>query len=472
MLALHATFVILSSYREGRGAEGRQTLGVRGTAVERGVSMRRKALILIFVLAPVLLGTLAVVAGSQEIDTSTGELSFNQPSGAMPRVLDSEPSTGGFSSNNVEYEGFFHFADDEPLGQPVPGNPEILSATGANIRGDYMYLTSWKNISIYDISKPLQPKLTAIKPIGFQFENENVATDGKILLFSEQLPGDKLHVYDVSDKTKIEEIATLDNAGDHTMTCILNCEWAYGSGGAIVDLRDPSNPKLMEQDWHEITGLNADGAHDVNEYKNGFLVTSPISDDFQILDVRNPLKPKVLSTGKHPQPDDFLFHSGTWPRGGQDKFVIMQGEKNFRPQCDKGQGPVMTYDKVEGTSRFRLVDRYRVENGTYVDGAPAINALGCSAHWFEVHPTWSNGGLMAVGYYEHGTHFLKVTGEGQIRRVGYFLPNAGSTSAAYWITRNIVYAVDYTRGIDILRYTGPGTDGPYTGANKHGTGRG
>jgi hypothetical protein len=112
-----------------------------------------------------------------------------------------------------------------------------------------------------------------------------------------------------------------------------------------VDLRDPSNPRLMQQNWHEITGLNADGAHDVNEYKNGFLVTSPISDDFQILDVRAPLKPKVLSTGNHPQPNDFLFHSGTWPRGGKDEFVIMQGEKNFKPRCDAGEGPVMTYDK-------------------------------------------------------------------------------------------------------------------------------
>ncbi len=36
----------------------------------------------------------------------------------------------------------------------------------------------------------------------------------------------------------------------------------------------------------------------------------------------------------------------------------------------------------------------------------------------------------------------------------------------------VVYAVDYTRGIDILRYTGPGTDGPLTGANDRGAGRG
>ena len=43
----------------------------------------------------------------------------------------------------------------------MPLNPELLTATGANIRGDYLYLTSWKNISIYDISDPLNPQLTA-----------------------------------------------------------------------------------------------------------------------------------------------------------------------------------------------------------------------------------------------------------------------------------------------------------------------
>jgi hypothetical protein len=427
------------------------------------------------VFVPVLLDTIAV-AGSQEIDPSTDELAFNQPSGAMPRVVGEEVRTGGFTSDNVEYEGFFRSEKMGDLGQPVPANPEILTATGANIREDYLYLTSWKNISIYDISKPLNPRLMDIEPLGFKFENENVATNGKILLFSESLPGDALHVYNVANKENIRKMATVEGAGDHTTTCILACRWAYGSGGSITDLRDPKNPKLKSQNWHQITGLNADGAHDMDEYKDGFLITSPISDDFQVLDVRDPLNPKVLRTGAHPQPEDFLFHSGTWPRTGEDKFVIMQGEQNFQPQCDPGQGPVMTYDKVEGAAQgepdFVLKDTYRVENGTYVDGAPAINALGCSAHWFEVHPTWKNGGLMALGYYEHGTHFLKVADDGQITRKGYFLPNAGSTSAAYWINRNIVYAVDYTRGIDILRYTGPGTNGPLTGANENGPGRG
>ena len=396
----------------------------------------------------------------------------SEPASAATEPVPGDFTTGGFTSKNVEYVGFLPF--EEGSGEPVPGQPqEILSATGANIHGDYLYLTSWKAISIYDISDPLNPTLTAYQPVGFMFENENVATNGEILLFSAQLPDGTLHVYDVSDKTKITEIATVEGAGDHTTTCILGCKWAYGSDGSITDLRDPSNPKLMNRNWHELTGLNEDGAHDVDEFKNGFLVTSPISDDMQLLDVRDPLRPKVLARGAHPTPRSaFLFHSGTWPRKGEDKFLLMQGEKNFKPRCDKNQGPFMTYDRIEGTRRFELVDRYRVENGTYVDGAPAINVLGCSAHWFEVHPTWKNGGLVALAYYEHGTHFLKVSDAGEIRRVGYFLPHAGSTSAAYWLDRNIVYAVDYTRGIDILRFTGRGTDGPLTGANDRGIGRG
>jgi hypothetical protein len=64
----------------------------------------------------------------------------------------------------------------------------------------------------------------------------------------------------------------------------------------------------------------------------------------------------VLSTGNHPQPNDFLFHSGTWPRGGKDEFVIMQGEKNFKPRCDAGEGPVMTYDKSRILPAKRRLD--------------------------------------------------------------------------------------------------------------------
>lgn len=36
------------------------------------------------------------------------------------------------------------------------------------------------------------------------------------------------------------------------------------------------------------------------------------------------------------------------------------------------------------------------------------------------------------------------------------MPYRGSASAAYWVTKEIVYTVDYTRGVDILRFNDKG----------------
>ena len=351
------------------------------------------------------------------------------------------PSAGGFATDNVEYLSSVPF--------------EVGTATGANVFGKSMVVTGWKTFSIYDVSKPEAPELLSVTPFGFKFENEDVSTNGKIMLFSESLPQNRLHIWDIEDKTNPVEIATVAGAGDHTSTCILKCKWAYGSDGTIVDLRDPTKAKLMKQDWHQLTGLQG-GAHDVKEYKSGFLINSPLSDAFQVIDVRNPLKPKVIARGAHPDPANWLFHSGAWPNGGQDDFVLMQGEQNANTRCSDATGPFMVF-KTNGwqkTKSMKLADTFRLGNGTYVDGSPAANGLGCSAHWFEEHPTFDNGGLVALGYYEHGTRFVDVSSKGQIKEVGYFLPHAGSTSASYWMNDRIVYSIDYTRGFDILKYTG------------------
>ena len=69
-------------------------------------------------------------------------------------------------------------------------------------------------------------------------------------------------------------------------------------------------------------------------------------------------------------------------------------------------------------------------------------------------PSFHNGGIIAAGFYDHGTRFLRVSDKGKVSEEGYFLPYRGDTSAAYWLTDEIVYSIDYERGIDILRYTG------------------
>ena len=291
---------------------------------------------------------------------------------------------GGSASKDVQYLKYVPF--------------EIGTATGARIVGRYLYVTSWRSISIYDVSDPQNPTLESTTPFGFRFENEDVATNGELLFFSEELPNGavtptKLHVYDVRDKRDPREVAVVDRAGDHTTECLDDCRWTYGSEGSIVDLSDPSNPRKSSVSWHKATGLTG-GAHDVKEIKPGLAMTSPINKPFQVLDVRDPLAPKVVGTGAHPN-TKWLFHSGGRPRAGEDSFILMQGEKNAKTRCDENTGPFMTYSSADVMAGEvpKPIDTFRLGNGTHADGSPLINGLGCSAHWFDEHRTFKNGGF-------------------------------------------------------------------------------
>ncbi len=339
-----------------------------------------------------------------------------------------------FASENVEW---------------ITNIPLAIDSAGANFVGDFMYITTSRDLTIYDISKPESPVRLGFLPLPQQpyFAEEDVDTNGKILLVGTY--PDTLYVVDVEDKSNPVSIGQVDNADQHTWTCVLDCKWAYGSEGLIADLRDPTAPKIVGN-WGE--GMPATGGHDVTEVAPGLIVTS--STPIMYLDARkNPAKPKLLGLGA--PADGQYVHGNLWPRGAKDKFLLVGGESSG-PSCDEsgGSAQFMTYDatKVRKTGTFSLLDQFSVKNGNPTEGDAPAN-LYCG-HWFDTHPSYKNGGLVAMAWYEHGTRFLQIDSKGQIKEVDWFLPIGGSTSATYWINDEILYSVDYNRGIDILRYTG------------------
>lgn len=345
------------------------------------------------------------------------------------RALPFGPTAGGFASDNVEHLSH------------IPLN---VDSAGAALVGKYFYITSSNGLTIYDVSDPTAPQRLGFLALAQQpyFAEEDVDTNGRILLIS-SFTG--LNVIDVEDKSNPTVIGQVAGADEHTYECVLDCTWAYGSEGAIVDLRDPARPELVG-DWTE--GLNVQSTHDVTEVKPGFVLTS--TQPMFLLDARSPDKPKVSVTGA--SADGRFLHSNLWPRGMKDRFLLVGGESTG-PSCDEEDGAFMTWSTAnwQETRTFEMVDEFRVQNGIPTEGDAAAD-LYCT-HWFTTRPGYVNGGLVAMGWYEHGTRFLKVSSKGQISEVGWFVPFAGSTSAAYWITKDILYAVDYNRGIDILRFT-------------------
>ena len=390
-----------------------------------------------------LLAALMLVAFSQLTQAST----LGLPS-------DAEPSAGGWTSGNVEW---------------VKNLLISQNGVGGRVVGDYFYANDQNKIMIFDIKDPLNPVRVGQLPMPQEWElsREDLDTNGEIMLVPNTLVAsadgtpragtNALYVVDVEDKTNPQIIGTLPGAAQHTFSCILDCKWGYGSDGNIVDLRNPTKPKLMKEKWGD--GMPTNGGHDVQEIRPGIVLT--LSQPLMLLDVRkDPTKPKLLATGSNQ--DMRFLHSGTWPRSGKDDFLVIGGEQNLTPRCSDApsRGRFMTWDasKADKTGQFTMIDEYTLKNGTYTDGNPPANPGigGCSAHWLEPHPKFNNGGVVAMASFGHGVRFFDVTSAGKIKEHGYFIPWGSEAGAAYWITDEILYVLDYNRGIDILRYTGKG----------------
>jgi hypothetical protein len=357
------------------------------------------------------------------------------------------PSAGGISSDNVEW---------------IKHIPISIDGVGGRVVGKFFYTNDQNKIMIFDLKDPLDPQMVGVLPMPQEwlFSREDLDTNGKIMIVPNTVTGsadgqppagtNALYIVDVEDKANPTIISKVPGAAQHTFSCVLDCKWAYGSDGNIVDLRNPLKPKLLKNKWSEGTPA-AGGGHDVEEIARGYVLTS--SQPIMLLDAHNPAKPKVLATGSNS--DGRFIHTGRWV-GLNDKFLLMAGETNFRARCNETGGAFMTWDasKWRKTHTFTMIDEYRMTNGTYADGSPAVNQAGCSSHWHEPHPNFHNGGLVAAAFFEHGTRFIDVSKTGKIKEIGWHMPHAGSTGAVYWVTKKIAYAVDYNRGIDILRWKG------------------
>ena len=375
----------------------------------------------------------------------------------------------GVTSDNVEHLGRL----------PISGD-----GVGATIipEQNRMYVTTTQALHVFDITDAESPDEIGSVTLNVQFENEEVPTNGKILGISSDtycivpgvppvvgsaVTGGCLAIYDVSDPANIQLLTTVEGAGNHTSACILDCTYMYGDAGTITDLRDPANAQIVG-DWLEELGTELDsGCHHVREVSPGIILGS--CQPMLLFSVRpqdggSPLKPKLIATGQNE--DGRFIHSSRWPNGGRDKFMLAGGEQNAQPQCGEDVSAFMTWDgsKVLDTtapdkwtfgSQFTILDEIRPVNGTYADGNSPYNILGCSVHWFMEHPTFRNGGLVALSEYENGVRFLEISDQGKITEQGFWLGMGGSSSAPHWHPNGeVVYSIDYTRGIDVLKWTG------------------
>ena len=353
------------------------------------------------------------------------------PSGASP-----EPGPGYVKTSNVTH---------------VATVPLDSDSIGGRVLGKDFFVRTAKGITIYDTSNPSLPVpkgFVAIPQTPNQ-EREDVDTNGRILVTGQSYTG-LLHIVDVRNRTTPTLISTLQGAGDHTNTCVLDCTFVYGSEGTIVDLRNPAAPKLLPARWTRAAGVR--GSHDLTEVQPGMLVAA--SNPVVHLDARTPAQPKVIARG--PLPDDRYTHGMAWPRGGKDRFVLGGSESGYG--CTKPEeGTFFVHDTkkpkvdADGVTLWNRTGDYTISAGLPTEGkAPASELCG---HWFDAHPDFKDGGVVAMAWYGFGVRFLEVTRAGAVKERGFWQPLPGQSSAVYWVSKDTVWVTDYTaRGIDVLTF--------------------
>ena len=353
------------------------------------------------------------------------------------------------------------------------------NAISANFKDNLMYLSTSRGLAIYDIAKPDAPQRLSFLPLA-HFENEDVDTNGEILLISND-PSEGLgvlYVIDVRDPRSPRPIGAL-NTGTivplgplygtgHTASCIQNCRYAYLAGTDrgidIVDLTNPAAPKLAGNfPAEEVAGL---ATHDVQVDSEG-LAWIVGYNGTAAYDTTDPLHPRLVyrtdesakSRADQPNNDgkslnDFIHHNsmrlnnsslaapppGADPNAESDTVLVTE-EDYTRPTCE-GAGQFETW-RIGADGILSNLDSFVVE----VD--PSRTTL-CSAHYFD-----ERGGLVAQGWYEGGTRFLDVTNPSEIKQVGYWIPQKNVTWGAYYAptdpTGSVVYSLDTTRGVDVIK---------------------
>ena len=399
-------------------------------------------------------------------------VSLPQAGQAFPAGSSSSgPGPGGFMSDNVTWAGYL------PLESPAVSGRVVK--VGEQTR---FYVSNMKGLTIYDVTNPAAPvALGRVVLPHSQNEDMDVSADGSraiisadgclLLCFNAQ-PG--IHVIDTSNPASPVKVG-FHASGQHTSTCAdPSCSVLYGSEGATFTVSpDGRTVTSVTPSWRSVIGANGcsvNGSHDMYRDASG-LISIDSSPRCIIDPTQNPLEPVVVNRSTVPGSRHLAYqHNSQRPNADQwiprdpsapdyadpalrpGELLIGNGETNLVPQCNgSSNGPIATWSmrNFNENKPMQVLQVFRpTVNGTYSDGNPAVNVLGCSGHYFDEREN-----ILAAAWFEHGTRFIKVDpANGEMKEVGYFQPVVGSAGAAYWINDEYVYVTDYERGVDILRF--------------------
>ncbi|MFI6495748.1 LVIVD repeat-containing protein [Nonomuraea typhae] len=381
-----------------------------------------------------------------------------------------------------------------PLDGPMSWNSDLA------FQGKYAYVGNFAGFTIYDISDPAQPQ--TVSQVSCPAQQNDVSVYGDLLILSIDEPRsgetcdsrsagpdrdgawEGLRIFDISDKKNPAYVSAVrTDCGSHTHTMVPGKDekklYVYVSSPGpepdsktcpppheliqIVEipLKDPKSAKIVAKPNifpdGQGDGAFATGCHDITAYPEKNLAAAACFGDGVLLDIADPVKPKVLQQVR--DTENFqIWHSATFNNDATKVVFADELGGGGMPTCDsktpKTKGANAIYDiaggKLERRGYFKM---------------PREQTAGenCVAHNGSLLPIKGKD-VMVQAWYQGGVSIWDFTDSAEPREIGFFERGpaggqnaiAGSWSAYYY--NGYIYSSDILKGLDVIRIDDPLTD--------------
>lgn len=384
-----------------------------------------------------------------------------------------------------------------------------VDSTGSDIAfsGNKAFVGNYNGFVIYDVSTPASPKvLSRVLCPGSQ---NDITISGDLLYLSTDssrsdtscsstaLPAtnkdawEGIKIFDVSDPTNPKYVKAVETAcGSHTNTLVPggaetdyiyvssyspradypDCQPPHDSISIIeVPKKSPTDAKVVAvpnlfPDGGNPGGVQPSGdtysattgCHDITAYPSRKIAAGACMGDGVIMDISNPVAPKVIETVR--DTTNFAFwHSATFNNKGTKVVFTDELGGGGRATCNTKVGPTRGANAI-----YDLSSSNELTFKSYFKIARHQNdSENCVAHNGSLIPV--NGrDVMVQSWYMGGTSFWDFTDSENPREIGYFErgPNGGvgggggGTWSSYYYNGH-VYSSDLGKGFDVLKITDP-----------------
>jgi hypothetical protein len=437
---------------------------------------------------------------------------------AMPTGATAHPSgaSGGFAGTNwliptaTEGEETPESARTTGTDAGVTKNMKLLAnlpknqlrATNSDLAfsGKYALMGNYDGLIVIDIADPASPKYVSETRCPGSQNDVSVYRHLAILSTDSQRsdntcnsapynatahgpePWEGLKVFDWSNPANpTHETSIPTDCGSHTHTTIpdpannrlvvyvssyrpnetLNCKSPHDKISIVtIPLNNPDGYSVKEHVLFPAGGqASTSGCHDITAYPAKKLALGACMGEGIVMDISDPVNPKVLSTMVDP---NFSFwHSATFSDDADTAVFTDELGGGTRPECeasDPGNRGADAFYDISDPKKPVLLDYFKIQDLN--TGRVQTSAENCVSHNGSLIPTKDGRDMMVQAWYQGGTSVIDFTDPKNVVEVGYFdrpadpNPGGGGHWSSYYYNGKI-YASEIGRGFDVLNLAGP-----------------